>query len=347
MAQKMKVALLTKPGVIEIVERGIPVPADDEVLIRVRAVGLCGSDVHYYEHGKIGPYVVEKPIILGHEASGDIAAAGKNVRHLKEGQRVAIEPGVTCGRCAHCKAGRYNLCPHVRFLATPPVDGAFCEYIAMRSDFVFPIPDHLSYEAAAMVEPLSVGIHAVRRGRLQPGQTVAVFGMGPVGILAAVAAKAFGAKRVVGVDLEAFRLDVALRMGATDVVNIRERDPVEAIRAMTDGIGVDLAVETAGNPKALQAAVASVRRGGSVSVVGLPPQNEAPLNVSHVVDNEIDIRGVFRYRNTYPAGIDLLAAGQIDLSPMFTDKMSLENTPEAFRKAIHEKSRTVKIVIYP
>jgi L-iditol 2-dehydrogenase len=196
----MKVALLMKPGVIEIVERDIPVYANDEVLIRVRAVGLCGSDVHYYEHGKIGSYVVEKPIILGHEAAGDIVAVGSHVRHLTEGQRAAIEPGVTCGRCVYCKAGKYNLCPFVQFLATPPVDGAFCEYIAIRSDFVFPIPDQISYEEAALIEPLSVGIHAVRRGRLQFGETVAIFGMGPIGMLTAVAAKSFGARRIIGVD---------------------------------------------------------------------------------------------------------------------------------------------------
>lgn len=338
---------MIKPGTIEIVDRDIPVPADDEALIRIRAVGLCGSDAHYYEHGKIGPYVVEKPIILGHEASGDIVALGKKVNHLKVGQRVSIEPGVTCGRCEYCKAGKYNLCPSVEFLATPPYDGAFCEYIAIRSDFVFPIPDKMSYEAAALVEPLSVGIHAVRRGSLLPGETVAVMGMGPIGLLAAVAAKASGAKRIIGVDLEPFRLNKALEMGATDIVNIRTDDPAEAIKALTAGKGVDLAVETAGNRKALQSALASVRRGGRVVIVGLPPQSETALNVPYIVDNEIDISGVFRYRNTYPSGIDILSSGKVKLEPIITDKMKLDDVPSAFKKAIHEKHSTIKIVIYP
>jgi L-iditol 2-dehydrogenase len=347
MENKMKAALLMKPGLIEIVEREIPVPTEDEVLIRIKAVGLCGSDIHYYEHGKIGPYVVEKPIILGHEAAGDIVAVGSNVKNLKIGQRAAIEPGVTCGRCEQCKAGRYNLCPSVEFLATPPFNGAFCEYIAIRSDFVFPIPDNMSYEEAALVEPLSVGIHAVRRGKLVPGETVAIFGMGPIGLLAAVAAKSYGAKRIIGVDLESFRLDKALQMGATDVINIRDEDSNEVIKKLTHGRGADLAIETAGNGKALQSALSSVRRGGRVVIVGLPPQSETPLNVPHIVDNEIDIMGVFRYRNTYPAGIDILSSGEIKLEPIITDKMKLEEVHLAFEKAIHEKHNTIKIVIYP
>lgn len=336
-----------KPGVIQLTELDIPVPEEDEVLVRIRAVGLCGSDVHYYEHGKIGPYVVEKPIILGHEASGDVVALGSKVRNLQIGQRVAIEPGVTCGRCSYCKGGQYNLCPSVKFLATPPYDGAFCEYITIRSDFVFAIPDEMSYEEAALVEPFSVGIHAVRRGKLLPGESVVIMGMGPIGILTAVAAKAAGAKRIIGVDLESFRLEKALQMGATDVIHLKEENPEQAVRKLTDGMGADVAIETAGNGKALQSALASVKRGGRVVIVGLPPQAEAPLNIPYIVDNEIDIGGVFRYRNTYPPGIDILSKGQMKLDPIITDKMTLDEVPLAFEKAIREKKRTIKIVIYP
>jgi L-iditol 2-dehydrogenase len=205
----------------------------------------------------------------------------------------------------------------------------------------------MSYEEAALVEPLSVGIHAVRRGNLVPGETVAIFGMGPIGLLAAVAAKSFGAKQIIGVDLESFRLDKALQMGATDVINIRDEDSTEVIKKLTHGIGADLAIETAGNGKALQSALSSVRRGGRVVIVGLPPQSETPLNVPHIVDNEIDIMGVFRYKNTYPAGIDILSSGEVKLEPIITDKMKLEEVHLAFEKAINEKNSTIKIVIYP
>jgi L-iditol 2-dehydrogenase len=347
MSGKMKAAVLMKPGVIEIVERDIPTPAKDEALIRVKAVGLCGSDVHYYEHGKIGPYVVEKPIILGHESAGEIVGIGSDVRHLAIGQRVTVEPGVTCGRCNYCKTGRYNLCPDVKFLATPPYDGAFCEYICIRADFVYPIPDHMSYESAALVEPFSVGLHAVKRGHLQAGESVAILGMGPIGLLAAAAAKSAGAKRIIGVDLEDFRLSAAGKMGATDVINLRNENVRDAIRRLTGDQGVDVAIETAGNPNALQTALSSVRRGGRVVIVGLSPQEEIAINVPSLVDNEIDIYGVFRYANTYPSGVEILASGDIHLNDIITDYFSLDEVPRAFEKARLEKNTTLKIIIKP
>lgn len=347
MQGKMKAAVLTKPGHIEIQELDIPTPGPDEALVRVRAVGLCGSDVHYYEHGKIGPYVVTKPIILGHEAAGEIVAVGSEVRHLKAGQRVTIEPGVTCGRCEYCKSGRYNLCPNVRFLATPPYDGAFCEYIAIRADFLYPIPDSMSYEKAALIEPLSVGLHAVSRGGLKTGETVVIMGMGPIGMMTLLAAKAAGAGRVIGVDLERFRLERALQMGADGVVNLREEDGMEAILRLTGGRKADLAIETAGNGKAAQASLQAVRRGGRVVLVGLPQEEATPLNIPYIVDNEIDIRGVFRYHNTYPTGVAVMSAENLNLDPVITDRMTLDETPKAFEKAIEEKHSTLKIVIEP
>jgi Threonine dehydrogenase and related Zn-dependent dehydrogenases len=347
LTEKMKAAVLVKPGHIEIQEMDVPVPGPDEALVRVKAVGLCGSDVHYYEHGKIGPYVVTKPIILGHEAAGEVVAVGGEVRHLKPGQRVTIEPGVTCGRCEYCKSGRYNLCPDVRFLATPPYDGAFCEYIAIRADFLYPIPDSMSYEKAALIEPLSVGLHAVRRGELKPGETVIIMGMGPIGIMTLLAARAAGAGRVIGVDLERFRLERALEMGADAVINLREEDGAEALNRLTGGRKADLAVETAGNGRAAQSALQSVRRGGRVVLVGLPQEDATPFNIPYIVDNEIDVRGVFRYHNTYPTGVAVMAAESLNLDPLVTDRMSLDETPLAFEKAIREKNSTLKIVIAP
>lgn len=207
--QNMKAAVMHNTREIKIETLPVPDINHDEVLIKVMAVGICGSDLHYYTNGRIGNYVVEKPFILGHECAGEIAAVGSSVDQFKVGDRVAVEPGVTCGRCEACKEGRYNLCPDVQFLATPPVDGAFVQYIKMRQDFVFSIPDSLSYEDAALIEPFSVGIHAAARTKLQPGSTVAIMGMGPVGLMAVAAAKAYGAGTIIVTDLEPLRLDAA------------------------------------------------------------------------------------------------------------------------------------------
>ncbi|MGQ7889739.1 NAD(P)-dependent alcohol dehydrogenase [Paenibacillus sp. WC2504] len=344
---RMKAAVMTKPGTIVMEERPVPQVDANEVLVKVMAVGVCGSDVHYFENGRIGRYVVEKPIILGHECAGIIVAAGASVTNVSLGDRVAIEPGVTCGHCQACKEGRYNLCPDVQFLATPPVDGAFVQYMKIRADMVFAIPEHLTFEAAALNEPFSVGIHAAKRCNLQPGSTVAIMGMGPVGLMAVAAAKSFGASRIIVTDLEQVRLEAAKRLGATDVINVKEEDAVQRIKEMTDGVGADAAWETAGNPRALQSALYSLRRGGKLVIVGLPAQDEIPLNVPFIADNEIDIYGVFRYANTYPTGIKFLAGGGIDTKALITDRYPLEQTQDALERAIHNKSGSLKVMVYP
>ncbi|WP_208585609.1 NAD(P)-dependent alcohol dehydrogenase [Gracilibacillus suaedae] len=343
----MKAAVMNKTFDIEIKELPIPEIAADEVLIKVMAVGICGSDIHYYEHGRIGPYVVEKPIILGHECAGVIVKKGEQVEDLSIGDRVAIEPGITCGTCEHCKEGRYNLCPAVEFLATPPIDGAFVQYIKHRQDFVYKIPDHLSFEEGAFNEPFSVGIHAANRTKLKPGSTVAIMGMGPVGLTAVAAVKAFGAKQVIVTDLAPIRLEAAKQMGADYVINVKEENPDERIREITNGVGVDIAFETAGNSKALQTALAAVRRGGKLAIVGLPPQSEIPLNVPLIADNEIDIAGIFRYANTYPKGIDFLSAKIVNMHDLITDRFELRATKAAMEKARTNKEESIKIMIYP
>ena len=343
----MRAAVMDKPGSIEIKELPVPQISALEVLVKVMAVGVCGSDVHYYENGRIGRFVADQPIILGHECAGIIVAAGGKVTKVAVGDRVAVEPGVTCGQCDACKAGRYNLCPDVQFLATPPVDGAFVQYLAIRQDMVFKIPDHLSYEEASLNEPFSVGIHAAKRTRLQAGETVAIMGMGPVGLMAVAAAKSYGAAQIIVTDLEDVRLEAALRLGATHVVNAKQEDVLETIRRLTGGTGVDVAWETAGSPQALQSALQSLRRGGRLAVIGLPAQEQIPLNVPLIADSEIDIYGIFRYANTYPQGIEFLASGNLDTASLITDRYRLDDTREAMERAIHNKSGSLKIMVYP
>ncbi|MNI44107.1 Sorbitol dehydrogenase [compost metagenome] len=221
------------------------------------------------------------------------------------------------------------------------------QYLAIRQDMVFRIPDHLSFEEAALNEPFSVGIHAAKRTRLQAGETVAIMGMGPVGLMAVAAAKSFGASRIIVTDLEEVRLEAALRLGATHAVNVKKEDALAVIRQLTDGAGVDVAWETAGSPQALQSALASVRRGGRLAVIGLPAQDQIPLNVPLIADSEIDICGIFRYANTYPQGIEFLASGNLDTAALITDRYPLAETRAAMERAIHNKSGSLKIIVYP
>ncbi|MBO9599455.1 MAG: NAD(P)-dependent alcohol dehydrogenase [Cohnella sp.] len=342
----MKAAVLHQPLHVTIEERSVPRPGPGEALVKVMAVGVCGSDVHYYEHGRIGPYVVRDPLILGHECAGIVVACGEGADKFRPGDRVAIEPGVSCGRCDCCKRGRYNLCPDVRFLATPPVDGAFAQYIVHREDFLFPIPDQMTFEEAAMNEPFSVGIHAMNRAGFRPGQSVAVIGLGPVGLMAVAAAKAFGATMIIGCDREENRLEAARRLGAMHAVEAGA-DDVTVIRWLTGGVGVDVALETAGHPSAVQTAMKVTARGGKLSIVGLPPEPEVRVNVPLICDNELDIYGVFRYANTYPQGIRFLSSGVQGMDCLFTDRYPLEQAGEALHRAMTNKKGSLKVVVYP
>jgi L-iditol 2-dehydrogenase len=343
---KMKAAVMH--GVFNIRMEDISVPSIevDEVLVKIMAVGVCGSDVHYYEHGRISTYVVERPMILGHECAGIVVATGVRAKKFKPGDRVAIEPGVTCGRCEACKGGRYNLCGDVRFLATPPYDGAFVQYIKHREDFLFPIPDHMSFEEATLVEPFSVGIHAVKKARLQPGSSVAIMGMGPVGLMTILAAKFSGAKEIIVSDVIPMRLEAAKMLGATHTINARDCNTVDEILKIRNS-GVDAAFETAGNLKALQDAVNVTCSGGKVCVVGLPPQEEVPLHIPTISIKELEIYGVFRYANTYAQGISLLSSGFTEACKLITHRYPLVETKEAMEMARTNKMECLKVIVNP
>lgn len=344
--ETMHISLLNKPFDMEMKEVKVPKIGATDVLVKVMAVGVCGSDVHYYEHGRVGEFVVEKPLILGHECSGVVTDVGSNVTRFKVGDRVAIEPGVPCGECEYCKSGKYNLCPDVEFLATPPVDGAFSQYISHPEGFLFHIPEALSYEEATLNEPFSVGVQACKRANVQPGSTVVIMGMGPVGLMAVVAAKAFGATKIIVSDLEKIRLDEALKLGATHAINIKE-DVATRINEITKGKGVNYAFETAGNPIALQNALAALNNGGTLAIVGLPQQENIELNIPFIANHEINIVGIFRYANTYDMGLEMLASTSADLNMMFTDAYDLNEAKEAMEQARTNKSGSLKVMVYP
>ena len=260
MKGKMKVAVMLGIGKMGFEERDIPQPKDDEVLVKLEYVGICGSDLHYYESGAIGDYVVKPPFVLGHEPGGTVVEVGKNVTHLKVGDRVALEPGKTCGHCEFCKTGRYNLCPDVVFFATPPVDGVFQEYVAHEAGLCFKLPDNVSTMEGALIEPLAVGFHAARQGGAQAGQVAVVTGAGCIGLVSMMALKAMGVSKVYSVDVMDKRLDKALELGADGVINGSREDAVKKVMELTGGMGCDLVIETAGTEITTRQAVQRVQR---------------------------------------------------------------------------------------
>ena len=335
----MKTSVLYAVQDVRTEVRPVPVPGPGEVLIRVLAVGTCGSDVHYYEHGRIGAFVVERPLVLGHEPSGVVVGRGADATRHEIGQRVALEPGVPCSTCEQCKAGRYNLCPRMRFFGTPPIDGAFAEYVVLREDFAHPVPDALSDEAAGLLEPLSVGVWSCRKGRVAPGSRVLITGAGPIGLVATQAARAFGATEVVVTDVNQRRLDVAKELGATATVDVSKQNLADA------GFEPDVLLECSGVPAAAGEAMRKVARAGRVVLVGMGG-DEIPLPLAHVQNFEIEVTGTFRYANTWPTAIALAAGREVDLDRLVTHRFSLDDVEQALTIAAKDDS-VIKAVVVP
>jgi L-iditol 2-dehydrogenase len=341
MAGTNVVSVLDGPGSVRVESREQPVPGPDEVLVRVAAVGVCGSDVHYFEHGRIGDFVVREPLVLGHEASGEVVARGERATRYELGQRVALEPGVPCGRCAQCRSGRYNLCPDVRFFATPPIDGAFARYVTINEHFAYPVPDSMTDEQAALIEPLSVGLWAARKAEVKPGDTVLVTGAGPIGLMAIQAARVAGAARVVVTDLSQGRRELALRMGAEAAW-----DPAaEATGTALAGLGADALVECSGAQQAVTAGMGALRGGARAVLVGMGG-DEVRLPMSVLQVREVTVTGTFRYANTYPAAIALVEAGRVELDPLITGRFGLNQVEQALTTGSNAEG-AVKAIVYP
>ena len=329
----MHAAVLQRQGVITLETLPVPEPAAGQVQVKVEAVGICGSDVHYYEHGRIGPYVVDHPLVLGHELSGTITAAGPGVDPARVGQRVAVEPQAPCRTCAQCKAGRYNLCPEIKFFATPPVDGAFTEYVVVPADFAFELPGSISFEAGALIEPLSVGLWACQKAGITAGSRVLIAGAGPIGVITAQVARALGASEVVISDLNAQRLQFALEHGATRVLDAGGH-PLEA----------DAFIDASGAEPAIRAGIMHVAPAGRVVLVGMGA-DEITLPVSWIQNRELVLTGVFRYANTWPAAISLLQRGLVDMDALVTGKFTLAEAEAAL--AAGREPGAMKAVLYP
>ncbi|MGH3435081.1 MAG: NAD(P)-dependent alcohol dehydrogenase [Sciscionella sp.] len=334
-----RVAVLTDIGHIAVERRAIPRPGEGQVLVAVSAVSVCGSDVHYFQHGRIGDFIVGDPLVLGHEASGVVAACGPGVTEPAVGRRVAIEPQSTCGRCEQCLRGRYNLCRQVRFFATPPVDGAFAEYVVVDAIRAHPVPDALSDEAAALIEPLSVAVHACEKAGVQPGSRVLISGAGPVGLLCLQVALARGATAVTVTDINTSRLAVAARFGADTTVDAAEAPPSGEQHTQ-----VDVVLECTGVAEAIAASVRRTAPAATVVLIGMGGALRLPLDL--VQARELWLTGIFRYAHAYPAAIALAASGKVALDELITSHHDLDGVSDALLAAGRDPA-ALKAVVHP
>lgn len=334
----MRASVLHSRETVNVDVVDVPLIGRDQVLIRIAAVGVCGSDVHYFHEMRIGDFVVESPMILGHEASGTIVEVGADISRDRIGERVAIEPQRACRVCEQCKHGRYNLCPYIEFYATPPIDGAFAEYAVIQADYAFRIPDSMSLEAAALCEPLSVGIWANQKAGTTNGSRVLIAGAGPIGIVAAQVARAFGATEVIVSDVVTERLEVAMKFGATRVIDPTQTDIGEL------GLEVDAFIDASGAPRAVATGILAVKPAGKVVLVGMGPA-DYPLPVGRIQNREITMTGVFRYANTYPLAIELASSGNVDLDSLVTGRFGLDRVNDALNST--SSPATLKSIIVP
>lgn len=336
-------------GLDQMILKEIPIPEvkDGQVLVSLEYVGICGSDAHYFHNGRCGAYKVDLSgdFMLGHECAGTVAAVGRGVKKLKAGDRVALEPGITCKTCEACTSGHYNLCPDVAFLATPPVQGCNEEFIAFPEELCFKLPDNVSTKEGALIEPLSVGFYAAEQGGTDSGDSVIILGAGCIGLVTLLACKALGAEQIIVADLVDARLNKALELGAASVINSGREDVLEKVRELTKGRGTDLVFETAGSAVTIAQTPYLVKRGGTITLVGISAQEEIGYNFAQIMDKEATIKSVFRYRNIFPKAIAAVASGSIDVKSIVTHEFDLEHIQEAYEAAVKNKTDLVKAVI--
>ncbi|XP_066510169.1 sorbitol dehydrogenase-like isoform X1 [Hoplias malabaricus] len=338
-------AVLHSKGDLRLEQRPIPEPAPDEVLLRMHSVGICGSDVHYWLNGGIGDTVVKKPMVLGHESAGCVVKVGSGVTHLKPGDRVAVEPGVPQVMDDFVKSGRYNLSPNLFICGKAPNDGSICRYYTHKASFCYRLPDNVSFEEGALIEPLSVGIHACRRAGVTVGNSVLICGAGSIGLLTLLVAKAMGASQVIISDLSADRLTKAKELGADCLLAVKREDVPEELARRVEGMlgGMPhISIECTGAESSIQTAIYATLSGGVVVLVGLGAKMTTVPLLNAVV-REVDIRGVSRYCNTWPLAISMVASKQVNIKPLVTHIYPLEEAMQAFETT--RQGHGVKVMI--
>lgn len=330
-------AVLDAEHRITLTEAPLPVPGPGEALVRVEANGICGSDIHFYEVGRLGNFVVTDPYVPGHEACGTVADVGEGSSSVAAGDRVVIEPGIPCGHCRSCRRGRYNLCPEVVFLSEPSTDGTFCDYLTVRIDALHPMPVDMTFEQGALVEPTAVAVHAVNRVGVRNGETGLVLGCGPIGLLTLQAFRTAGGAGCICVDGIERRRALALALGAAEALAPEEL-------AGRDDLA-DVVFETAGSVTATREAFRLARPGGRVVQVGWPEENVVPLDVATFLTKELDYVSVNRYANAFPAAIAWLADGRVRAEPLITHRFELAEVAEAFRFTAENRGEVIKAIV--
>ena len=339
---KMRQAKLVGLRKIELQEREIPKPNDNEVLIQVKWVGICGSDIHAFkgEHPFVHP-----PIVLGHEFSGVVWDTGSRVSTLKKGDRVTVEPNLTCGKCYNCRHGRYNICTNLRVIGCVGYDGALAEYIAIPEEKTIKIPDTLSFEEAALIEPVAVAIHAVRISGQKIGDRVLILGAGTIGLFVMQAARLTGAKQVLITDLLDYRLELAKNLGADNIINARLKDPVKFIHQSYGKEGIDLIYECVGLEKTISQAIEVARKGTRVIIVGVPA-GKINTNLAYVQDRELELVGSLMYtRKDFLTAIELIQKEKIKVKPLISHKFTLKEVDKAFKTILEGRSKVLKVLI--
>ncbi len=331
-----KISVLTADLAVETRTVEAPLPNSHQVQIAVKSVGVCGSDIHYWEHGRIGPYVVESDLVLGHEASGVVTAIGSDVTSISVGDRVAIEPGVPCGHCHECRMGRYNLCPEVQFFATPPVDGAFAQFVVIDENFAHRVPDSMSFDEAALIEPLSVGVWACKKAKIAPGSRVLVTGAGPVGLMCAKVARASGAIEVTVTDVNLERLKAAAAMGFT--IHRSGVDQPLSEKSFT------AVIECSGNVHAINTAIMAAAPASVVVLVGMAADGNVTVPVDVIQGRELWLTGTFRYAHTYPTAIGLVSSGAVIISDLVSASYDLGNVENALGHA-RKHPEDLKVIV--
>ncbi|KAI1431757.1 GroES-like protein [Xylaria sp. CBS 124048] len=342
--------ILNKPLDVSFADRPVPTLKDDhDVLVAVNYTGICGSDVHYWQHGAIGHYVVKDPMVLGHESAGTVIQAGSKVTTLKAGDRVALEPGYPCRRCGPCLSGHYNLCPEMRFAATPPYDGTLTGFWTAPADFCYKLPDNVSLREGALIEPLAVAVHIVRQASVSPGQTVVVMGAGPVGLLCAAVSRAFGASKVVSVDIVESKLQFAASFSSTHTyvsqrVSAEENAAnIKKIAGLEAEGGADVVIDASGAEPSIQACLHTVRTGGTYVQGGMGRDN-ITFPIMAFCLKEVTAKGSFRYASgDYKLAIELVRSGKVDVKKLISEVVSFKEAESAFDKV--KQGQVIKVLI--
>jgi len=341
----VKALKLFGPHDLRVTEEAMPQPQPGEVLLRIRSVTVCHSDLHWYEYGRIGDTVSDEPIILGHEFAGEVIEVPPGVNRVKVGDLVAVEPAISCGHCRYCREGNPNLCLNLLFAGIPPMNGALQEYKAYKPKFLYPLPPACSADDGAVLEPLGVALHAWDLAGMRVGETVAIVGCGPIGLLLIQLACIAGATQILAVEPLEYRRDLAADLGAIPLSP--DDDLVSRAAEHTGGYGVDVAIEAAGSLAAQEEAALIVKRGGTVVLIGIPPEDRLVMTHHLVRRKGLTIKLDRRMKMTYPRAIALVERGLVDLSPIVTHRFPLEQGDVAFRLVRDYADGVVKAAIYP